>query len=223
MTTYPSASIFGTETRTIGSRHVNQEYRISIAFPRSYRSEPQKTYPVIYVTDAYWEFGVATGLTRNMALCGRFPETIVVGIGYPFDEPFDNAFQQIVALRTRDLTPVVDRNTEEYWEKYLKMDHVQTGGAKQFLQFIKSELIPMIESEFRVSPTDRVLAGHSYGGLFVLYALFHQPRLFNGYVAGSPSLGYGDKVTFEHESQFASTHKSLPVKLYICAGGWKRR
>jgi len=218
MTKLLKATIPATQVITIKSKHVNQEYRVSVALPYSYPSKPRKRYPVIYVIDANFYFGMVTEMTRIMALCGGFPETIVVGIGYPVDEPLDTAFNQIAALRSRDLTPVVDKEREAKDAKEMKVDRVRTGGARRFLQFIKSELIPTVELEFRASPADRILVGHSYGGLFVLYALFHQLKLFSGYVAGSPSLWYRDRVTFKYESRFAKKNKSLPVKLYIGVG-----
>ncbi len=218
MTTSLKATIPATEVRTIKSRSINQEYRISVALPHSYLSKPRKRYPTIYLIDANLYFGMVTDLTRIMSVCGRFPETIVVGVGYPVDGPLDAIFKQVRALRSRDLTPVVDRKQEEKVAKELKVDRVRTGGAGRFLQFIKTELIPVIEVGFRASSTDRILAGHSLGGLFVLYTLFHQPKLFKGYVAGSPSLWFGDKVTFKYESQFAKTHKTLTAKLYLGAG-----
>ena len=177
MTASLIATIPGTEVRTIKSRNVNQEYRVSVAVPYSYLSKPRKHYPGIYLLDANWYFGMVTELTRIMALCGRFPETIIVGIGYPIDVHSHAAFKQVAALRSRDLTPIVDRQREAQDAKELKVPRVRTGGARRFLQFIRTELIPVIEGEFRTNSTDRVLAGHSYGGLFVLYALFHQPKL----------------------------------------------
>lgn len=149
---------------------------------------------------------------------GRFPETIVVGIGYPVEKPSEAPFNQVDALRTRDFTPVVDKKVEEDVEQRQGQQRVRTGGAVKFLEFIKTELIPVIEAEIRAGPTDRILAGHSYGGLFVLYALFHQSKLFKGYVAGSPCLWYGDKVIFGYESQFARTHKPLRKKLHLKVG-----
>jgi hypothetical protein len=218
METYPKASIPATEIRTIKSRHVKQEYRISIALPYSYPSKPRKRYPVIFLLDANFFFGMVTELTRLMPLCERFPETIVVGIGYPVDEPLEDAFLQIAALRSRDFTPVVDKQAEKEDANVLKGYGVGTGGAQKFLKFIKTELIPIIQAEYRVSSTDRVLVGHSLGGLFTLYTLFHQPKLFKGYVAGSPSLWYKDRVIFKYENQFAKKHKTLPVRLFLNMG-----
>ncbi|WP_075184779.1 alpha/beta hydrolase [Teredinibacter haidensis] len=44
-------------------------------------------------------------------------------------------------------------------------------GAEDYLQFIFSELIPTIESTYRVDGAQRTLSGTSYGGLFVGLAL----------------------------------------------------
>jgi hypothetical protein len=51
MTGYSKATIIATEIRTIMSKHVDQEYRISVALPYSYHSQPEKTYPTIYIVD----------------------------------------------------------------------------------------------------------------------------------------------------------------------------
>ena len=53
----------------------------------------------------------------------------------------------------------------------------------------------------------------------MLYALFHQPHLFKGYIAGSPSLSYGDRVTFTYEAAYAAAQSVLPVHLYLGMGG----
>ena len=218
MTVPLKATIPATEVIAIQSKNVKQEYRVSVALPFSYPSKPRKRYPVIYLLDANICFGMVTEMTRIMSLCGTIPETIVVGIGYPVDEPLDAAFNQFAVLRSRDLTPVINKELEAQNAKEMKVDRVRTGGAGKFLQFLKSELIPNIEADFRASSTERILAGQSFGGLFVLYALFHQTKLFKGYVAGSPSLWYGNSVTFEYERRYAKTNKSLPVQLYLGVG-----
>jgi uncharacterized protein len=217
MTDYSKATILATEVHIIMSKCVDQEYRISVALPYSYLSQPEKTYPTIYLLDANWYFGIVTETTRTMALCESFPETIVVGIGYPVDEPLADAFKQVRFLRARDLTPITDSQIEQQMEAKQERK-VTTGGANAFLRFIETELLPLIESEYRGSSIDRVLTGHSYGGLFTLYTLFHRTELFNGYVAASPSLHYGNGVTFTYEQTFAGQHTALPVKLYLGIG-----
>ena len=211
MTTLVNASIPGTEVRTITAQSVKQEYRISVALPSSYATHPERSYPTIYLPDAYFYFGMVIELTRVMVLCGEFPETIVVGIGYPMHEPLAEVTTEVRRLRTRDLTPVPDP-AEAF-------DSEPGGGAPAFLTFIQAELIPLIEREYRADAAARVLAGHSGGGLFALYALFHQPDLFAGYSVASPSLYWGNRVTFAYEEAFAEGRTSLPVKLYLGIGG----
>lgn len=48
----------------------------------------------------------------------------------------------------------------------------QTTGAPLFYQFITTDLVPFIETQYRVRPASRTLVGHSFGGLFVGLALF---------------------------------------------------
>jgi predicted alpha/beta superfamily hydrolase len=126
-----------------------------------------------------------------MALCGSFPELIGVGIGYSIDNSVDRletSFSQIWGARARDLTPVSDKEWEERQREAMSLDHVATGEAASFIQFMKKDLIPTVESEYRADGSRRILAGHSLGGLFVLHALFHDTDLFHGYVAASPSI-----------------------------------
>jgi predicted alpha/beta superfamily hydrolase len=210
MTTLVNASIPETEVRTVTAYSNNQEYRISIALPSSYATEPTRLYPTIYLPDAYFYFGMVTELTRVMVLCGEFPETIIVGIGYPMHEPLAEVTNKVRRLRIRDLTPVPD--LAEGWEDE------PGGGAPAFLTFLQSELIPLIEQEYRSDAAARVLAGHSAGGLFALYALFHQPDLFAGYSVASPSLYWGNRVTLDYETAFANGRTSLPVKFYLGIG-----
>lgn len=210
MTTLVNASIPGTEVRTITAHSNKQDYRISIALPSSYPAEPDRLYPSIYLPDAYFYFGMVTEITRVMVLCGAFPETIVVGIGYPMHEPLAQVTKEVRRLRIRDLTPVPD--LAEGWEDE------PGGGAPAFLTFIQSELIPLIDREYRADSAARVLAGHSGGGLFALYTLFQQPDLFAGYSVASPSLYWGKRVTFDYEASFAEGRTSLPVKLYLGIG-----
>lgn len=214
MTMIVNASIPGTEVRTITAQSNKQEYRISVALPSSYAAHPERSYPTIYLPDAYFYFGMVTELTRVMVLCEEFPETIVVGIGYPMHEPLAEVTKAVRRLRHRDLSPPVD--PVEVWEGE------PSGGAPAFLTFIQSELIPLIEREYRADAAARVLAGHSAGGVFALYALFHQPDLFAGYSIASPALALGDsqsEVTFAYEAAFAEGRTSLPVKLYFGIGG----
>ncbi len=60
---YPRAALFGTEARTLFSTIRGRDYHLSVALPDSYTTSTQ-AYPVIYVLDGDFNFGVAAGLTR---------------------------------------------------------------------------------------------------------------------------------------------------------------
>jgi predicted alpha/beta superfamily hydrolase len=96
--------------------------------------------------------------------------------------------------------------------------HMVSGGADKFLRVIREEIIPYIDHTYRTNQ-DRGLAGHSFGGLFVAYALFHQPDLFSRYLISSPSLDWDDEEIFREETQFYhSAHPTHSAKIFICGG-----
>lgn len=215
MTKHPRYAIIGTESRLLQSRFVDQEFQISVALPVFHGRGEEKKCPVIYVLDANFFFGLVTELTRIMAQCFEFPDTVIVGIGYPWQEPAHVAYDLVSGLRTRDLTPVPSKFAEAEVLKYSpELTHVESGGAGEFLRFITEELIPWVENEYPADATDRTLLGHSWGGLFALYALLHNTT-FHKYVVCDPDVNYEDKVIFEYEQDYARTHDSLPASLFI--------
>jgi predicted alpha/beta superfamily hydrolase len=212
---HPRYSIIGTESRRLKSKFVDQEFQISVALPVFHGQIPEKKCPVIYMLDANFYFGLVTELTRIMAQCFELPDTVIVGIGYPTTEPAHEAYDLVSGWRTRDLTPIESDFAESEVLKYSPaLDHVESGGAGNFLQFILEELIPWVEAEYPAEAADRTLLGHSWGGLFALYALFHT-NTFHQYVVCDPDINYEEKVIFEYERDYARTHDTLPANLFI--------
>lgn len=225
MTTKP-ATILASEVQMMKSKHTGRKYRISISLPYAcFKSrlkawpfaEPLKKWPVVYLTDANWYFGMVTDIIRPMAWCGGTTDAIVVGIGYPEDKDPQETWREAVARRSYDFTPVPDEGYEKGNSELVQRPS-PTGGAGDFLDFIQHELIPVIEKNFQADPQKRVLVGHSLGGLFTTFALFEEPDLFNTYIIGSPALGYGNKFTFKREEMFAKRRKKLAIKVHLWAG-----
>jgi predicted alpha/beta superfamily hydrolase len=217
---YPSVSIPNTEMRTFYSAILNQEMNIYIKLPVSYNTNPRKVYPAWYFTDANRSFPMVANMVSIFEVPRLVePEIIVIGIGYKIKDLADWG-----AWRTRDLTPTNVPALDTSWAKMLtgmtgRQFVVKSGGAATFLDFIVREVFPFVESNYRVSPTDRGIGGYSYGGLFSLYVLFNQPELFSIYYAGSPSIDYDKGVLFSFEKEYESTHKDLNAKLFMSAGG----
>jgi predicted alpha/beta superfamily hydrolase len=168
-------SIPGTETHQMRSTTNGVEYRIDVALPAGYATSGTR-YPVFYILDSNLAFSIATMTYRGFRLEKSVPEIIIVGIGYPGDDPAPYT-PEYHASRSRDYTPT---NVEATLPG--------SGGAGPFLRFIKAELIPMIDARYRTDPADRALGGHSLGGLFTAYALLNDPTIFKRYWIGSPSL-----------------------------------
>ena len=214
------ASIHTSEVLTVVSENTGQEYQIALGLPPSYNHEPEKSFPAIYVVDGNLLFEMVTGITRMMQLGREIPEVVVVSIGYPLEGFYGDDFNEFFIRRAKDLTAVVDKRYEQFLKDSFEIEHmeIETGGAEHFLNFVAEELTSVIEARYRVSSTNRTLLGHSSGGHFALYTLLHKPEVFENYVVGSPSLGFGEGVLFKMESEYAKQHKKLPGKLFLGIG-----
>lgn len=197
-------TIPGTEVRRIHSEVVGQDYALYIALPFGYEMTGQ-TYPVAYVLSGDDHFGLTADAARLLRAGGEVPDLIVVGIGYG-PEWNVRDLEKNVKLYVNDLTPT---STTTY---------LDLGGAEKFLQFVREELIPFVDANYRTDPEDRTIVGHSLGGLFALYTLFHFPDTFDRYIALSPSLWWDDGVMFDYESAFAESHSELPARLFLAVG-----
>lgn len=196
---FPPVTIPNTEVRTIKSAATGREYDIYLFFPDSYAKGAQKL-PVVYALDGQWDFKLLASVYGGLFYDKFVPEMMVVGITYHGDNPDYNA------LRAMDYTP--------------RPVPLQpgSGGAQKFLTFLKTELIPFVEANYRADPARRVLLGSSLGGLFTLYAMLDEPRLFSGYVAASPAVDYADNFAFKQEADYSAKHKDLPARLFISVG-----
>lgn len=83
---------------------------------------------------------------------------------------FSMLFDRMQADPNLDYTPRATRQD-------LDRSDSPFGRADRFLDFLRKELIPAVEGRYRASGL-RILAGNSRGGLFVVYALTIDPRLF---------------------------------------------
>lgn len=222
----PPVTVLASELRMIDSKATDRKYRITISLPLGYAKSPDESWPfndtpalwpVVYVLDGNWYANMVTDMIRPTAWCGSITDAIVVGIGYPESDNPIEAFRESFTRRNADLTPVRDEAEEQSMQRQHKRP-TPTGDSGNFLKFIKDELIPMIEQDYRADPSRRILVGHSYGGLFGAFAMFEAPGLFDTLILGSPTLTYGSRVMFQHEAAFAKAHTRLPAKVYLFVG-----
>ncbi|WP_210207701.1 alpha/beta hydrolase, partial [Rhodoplanes elegans] len=191
------------------------EHRVFVARPHGKPPSPAG-WPLIVLTDANAAFAtfaeVVALRSRRTEVTGVVP-AVVVGLGYPTDEPLD------LVRRTFDYTPaprgpltMPPRPDDSAWPP--------VGGADAFLDFVAGDVLPAIGRDFPLDPVRRTLFGHSFGGLFTLYTLFTRPGLFRTYVAASPSIWFADRVVLSHERDFvAALRPGNDLRLLITMGG----
>ncbi|WP_298539570.1 alpha/beta hydrolase-fold protein [uncultured Aquimarina sp.] len=154
----------GTEY-TIQSEILEETRSYIISLPASYY-KTKKTYPVLVLSDGDYRFVYTSGLIEYLSKENRIPETIIVAI--PNTD------------RTRDLTP-----TNMAYNS-------NSGGGKNFLNFIEKELLTEVDKKFRTN-TCRILTGHSLGGLFAGYAYLSNST-FNAFIATDPSFWWDSQL-----------------------------
>ncbi len=221
----PPASAVLTDSKswTMESSVSKRTYQISVALPGGYRQD-HPAYPVLYAADANAEFGTVVETARLLSFSKEIPELIIVGIGYP--NP-GQGFKASNAARTLDLTPTADPAWVREFAKGSLAQGVPpaeaSGGAAEFLSFIRSELVPSIEQTYNVSREDRAWFGHSFAGLFGVYVLFNSEGLFQRFVIGSPSLWWNNRAIFSAEESFAASRKPLPARVFFSVGLLEQR
>jgi hypothetical protein len=139
------------------------------------------------MSSTYWmEFGLITMWLMTTRGEGFIPKrTILVGLLGLKDTP----------TRYRDFTPT-------------KVSP-GSGGADFYLQFLKTELIPVIDKKFHTKIERSALVGGSLGGLFLIHALLNEPTLFKSYVdivespagSGPTRIDGGDSVAMNFPAE----------------------
>ena len=145
-------------------------------------------YPVLYITDGDWDKNTAINSFNMLRQDYITNEPVIVCIGYG----------ERTNQRNRDFEP--------------------TTGGPNFLAFIEKEVIPFIESKYRVTD-DRTLSGYSYGGRFATYVLFNQPGLFNTVCIGAPGSSF-DLVT--SAQKYFAVHKDLKARVFFGVGSYEQ-
>lgn len=190
----------GSEAITVGERvflesNVLEETReIWVSTPVGY-AESEEHYPLLIVLDGRAHFRHVSATTEHLQLSNRTPGMIVAGV--------------LSTDRARDFTPTTD---------YAEIEGVEPRGeAANFLLFLESELIPMLEENYRARDY-RIIVGHSLSGLFVIHALMASSETFNGYIAISPSLQWSGQAVVNRAMTHFPSVSNLPVELYMSIG-----
>jgi len=156
--------------------------------------DASKSYPLMLMTDGIWRLSDHPEL-RQLMIKGEIEDIILVSVGYPNN-------YDVFTIRERDLVTQPDL----------------------YLQFLVENLLPYLCNQYSVDTHRMTLTGHSYGGYWGLYSLFHSDTLgknkFANYYIGSPSLQCstkGNNIAF-FEEQYYNRSKKLNYNVYMTIG-----
>lgn len=145
-------------------------------------------YPVLYMTDGDWNMTVAMNCFNMLRQDYETTEALIVGIGYG-SRP---------NKRNRDLDPKT--------------------GAPKFLSFIEQEVIPFVQSKYRVND-NKALYGYSFGGMFTTMVLFQHPGLFNMVFIGAP--GNNGRELVPSAQKYFANNKDFTCKVFAGVGSYE--
>jgi predicted alpha/beta superfamily hydrolase len=165
---------------SIYSNILKEQRSIKVLLPETYKTGSAEKYEVIYLTDGEWAMDLFSYIYKFSQNEKFVPPAIIVAV--------PNAYINKANQRDRDFLPVH------------VPEPVISGGADKFLSFFKNELIPYVDKTYPTNGTNS-LYGHSYGGLFVMYALLSEPQLFGSYYATDPPFRFNDDFLIKRAAQ----------------------
>jgi predicted alpha/beta superfamily hydrolase len=184
----------------LSSRILNEEREIWIYTPPGYETDSLRC-PVLYLLDGESHFQYVAGIVDYLSHDDRIPPMIVVAI--PNTD------------RLRDLAPfrfVVNAHGQ------VDSSSVTASGGQNFLKFLREELVPYVDKNYRTQPY-RILEGHSLGGMFATYILEEAPELFNSYIVMSAAFFFGGSyVVLENVGPFLDSHPNLRKSVFVSIG-----
>lgn len=181
------------KTFSIESNYTGANYSIKVALPENFDSSTQ-SYATLYVLDGDQNFENVTRQCEKISSSYSTSNVLVVSIGYGND-------------RANDYTPTKTKQGE--------------GGAENFMLFIKNQLIPKMENDFGSDTlrNNRVILGHSFGGLLAAYAFTNFNEVFGNYLMLSPSLWYDNEIILKFEQEYREKNESENQLVFMGLGG----
>ncbi|MBB3950877.1 alpha/beta hydrolase [Aureimonas jatrophae] len=176
---------------------------------------PAAGWPLLAITDGNAMIATAVDTVRVQ---GAYPDStnvepgVVVAVGYPTDAAYDSL------RRSLDLSPPPGRTYPPFTENG---PQVRTGGADPFLRFVETDVLAAVGRLAPVDAARRTLFGHSFGGLFALYALFSGSDAFSRFVAASPTIYWEDGVLLDAEERFRARGARPGTLVHLSAGQYE--
>jgi predicted alpha/beta superfamily hydrolase len=186
-------------TWAIESRVLRETRRINVYTPPGYDAAAGARYPVLYMPDGGVDedFPHVTNDIDSAIRAGQMRPVIVVGI--------ENT------ERRRDMTGPTDVDEDRKIAPHV-------GGSGNFRAFIREELMPVVRERVRGNGRTGIV-GESLAGLFVVETFFQENRLFDTYIALSPSLWWNGQALMRGAERRLKAQPPLTGTLYLAVAG----
>ena len=182
-----------TESFSFYSALINDDYVINIKKPDNFSSD--SSYHLVVVADGTIGLGEYMLGTNKDWQAAQPSNCIIVTIGHVGD------WHQ---KRRRDFIPSDAGGFKD----------VNFGKADLFYSFLKKEFLPSIKEKLP-SIKSRSFVGHSFSGLFSLYAALKNEKLFDNYYAISPSVWANDKELIKILETYPENDVTANIHLYV--------
>jgi predicted alpha/beta superfamily hydrolase len=179
---------------TIFSKILDEPRNVKICLPDEYVQGSAVKYDVVYILDGETHLNDFLYIYKFARRENFIPPLILISI--------PNTYTGEGNMRDRDFLP----------EK--SPDNPKAGGASNFIDFLKNELIPYIGTKYPASG-DNSLFGHSLGGLFTLYVFLKEPGLFSTYYCSDPALPWNDSQIITMTEETLKHTNDLDKTLWI--------
>ena len=203
-TPHVTATSYTVQSEVLGSERI-----VTVRLPAGYEEEPDRRFPVVYLLDGGpdQDFDHIAGIVQSRDMNWTFERFILVGV-------------QSVDRRHYFAPPAIDP------APYVEALGAEPGGTFEYRNFLRDELMPMVDARFRTNGHDAVI-GESLAALFVVETLLEEPTLFEDYIAISPSIWWEEMKYGREASGYLSRFPEDGVerRLYLTVaneGVWHR-
>ncbi len=145
------------------SQHLQETRHISIHLPKNYEKDSLANYPLTFVLDSKKTFNLYVQASDSFVLTDNAPKQIIIGVP---TSAKDASFNK----KNGDLT------SQSTW----------------FYLFLRDELLPYIEENYRTSPFITAVGSENSGNL-ITYFLGEQTPILNAFICLNPNLS--DNIT----------------------------
>lgn len=175
------SSLYRFEDFRLDSDDGERHYRIWLGIPRS--PAPPQGYPSLTLLDGN---AALHHLSEDwLSALPAVSRPVLIMVGYDTDLLFD------VVARQRDYTPAGPG--EGLIADPLRPERLG-GGAETFLTLLEQRIKPEVARRVSLDSTQQSLWGHSFGGLFALYAMASPLSSYNRYIPVSPAVYWHEGI-----------------------------